>query len=226
MGSPVSLASKQPVSRRIHLECSGTRVNHSSKLGKNPCYFSAIFLAAWLSLPNAFASPDAVVVFNEVHYNPHGVSEDGEWIEVFNQMGIKTDLSGWRIDGAGYTFPLGTIIDPGSYLAVYKTPEAGELGPFTGSLSNNGETLKLINLGHRLMDELSYGDHGSWPVEADGSGATLAKRNPYTANKPAAHWTFSEQVGGTPGKANFPDANTPTNHHHDPGVCPRPGLAL
>ena len=157
----------------------------------------------------ATASPDAVVVFNELHYNPAGASEDGEWIEVFNQMGIRTDVSGWRIDGAGYTFPAGTIMDPGAYLVVYKTPPPGKLGPFTGNLSNDGETLRLINKGERLMDELSYGDNGRWPVAADGSRATLAKRDPYSANQPVAHWTFSEQLGGTPGKVNFPDADTP-----------------
>ena len=30
-------------------------------------------------------TPDCVVVFNEVHYNPAGPAEDGEWIEFFNQ---------------------------------------------------------------------------------------------------------------------------------------------
>ncbi len=67
-------------------------------------------------------SPDAVVVFNEVHYNPPGASEDGEWIELFNQMGIKTDISGWRLEGVDYTFPPGTVIDPGKYIIVAKTP--------------------------------------------------------------------------------------------------------
>ena len=47
------------------------------------------------------ASPDGVVVFNEVQYNPAGSDESGEWIELFNQMGIITDISGWRIEGIG-----------------------------------------------------------------------------------------------------------------------------
>ena len=155
------------------------------------------------------ASPDAVVVFNEIQYNPAGSSENGEWIELFNQMGIMTDVSGWRIDGAGYTFPEGTFVQPGEYIVVYKSPPAGGLGPFSGSLDNSGESLKLINRGERLMDELSYGDNGRWPVEADGSGTTLAKRKPYTANKPVENWTHSAQVGGTPGEVNFPDDDAP-----------------
>lgn len=157
----------------------------------------------------ANASPDSVVVFNEIHYNPPGSSEDGEWIEFFNQMGIKTDVSGWRIEGVDYTFPSGTIIDPGQYIVVYKTPPAGKLGPYTGNLSNNGETLRLINQSDRLMDELAYDDNQQWPIAPDGAGVTLSKIQPYMSSTPVAHWTHSEQVGGTPEKVNFPDADTP-----------------
>ena len=157
-----------------------------------------------VGLDRPASSPDAVVVFNEVNYNPAGAAEAGEWIELFNQMGIKTDVSGWRIDGVGYIFPEGTFIDPGDYLVVAKSPAPGQLGPFPGNLANGGERLRLINRGDRLMDELEYGDDGRWPAAADGSGASLAKRDPYSANLPAQNWTVSAQVGGTPGAENFP----------------------
>ena len=168
-----------------------------------------LFVLITLGRVGLAGSPDAVVVFNEVHYNPAGTAEDGEWIELFNQMGVMTDISGWRIKGIDYVFPQGTFVGPGDYIVVAKTPSAGQLGPFTGSLDNGGERLELINRGERLMDELDYGDSGRWPVEADGSGATLAKRNPYTANQPNENWTFSRQVGGTPGAINFPNDNAP-----------------
>ncbi len=172
--------------------------------------FHRLLLISLLACRFGFAgSPDAIVVFNEIQYNPAGSTEEDEWVELFNQMGIKTDISGWRIKGIDYTFPQGTIVDPGSYIVVAKNPGAGQLGPFTGSLNNAGERLELINQGDRLMDELDYNDAGRWPVEADGSGATLAKRNPYFANKPDENWSYSEQVGGTPGAMNFPDENAP-----------------
>jgi hypothetical protein len=186
----------------------GSQVNQEipeDHLMRNALIFSCAgllsVLAGW---GVAFASPDSVVVFNEIHYNPVGQSEDGEWIELFNQMGIQTDLSGWRIEGIGYTFPARSFIAPGGYLVVAKTPELGQLGPFTGSLENGGERLRLINRGERLMDELSYGDDGRWPDASDGSGVTLAKRNPYSANKPPENWTAAAQVNGTPGEENFP----------------------
>lgn len=73
-------------------------------------------LSALLTRPALRASPDAVVVFNEIQYNPPGQSESGEWIELFNQMGVISDVSGWRVDGIGYSIPDGTIIDPGDGL--------------------------------------------------------------------------------------------------------------
>ncbi len=174
--------------------------------------FPAIIPTTFLCFVGAVhASPDAVVVFNEVQYNPAGASETGEWIELFNQMGIISDISGWRIEGIGYTIPDGTIIDPGGYLVIAKSPGAGQLGPFSGSIDNSGERLRLYNQSERLMDELDFGDDGRWPAAADGSGATLAKRAPYTANKPPEDWSASAQVGGTPGGENFP-SGTP-----DPG---------
>jgi len=155
------------------------------------------------------AAPDSVVVFNEVQYNPAGTTEAGEWLEVFNQMGIKVDVSGWQIDGIGYTFPAGTILNPGSYAVVAKSPTQGQFGPFPGSLANSGERLRLVNQSGRMMDELEFTDTAPWPLAADGSGWTMAKRAPYTSSGPHANWTVSAQQGGTPGIANFPDASLP-----------------
>lgn len=153
--------------------------------------------------------PDSVVVFNEIHYNPGDASGTDEWIELFNQMGIRTDISGWRVDGIGYVIPEGTFIEPGQYLVIARNPAPGELGPFPGRLSNGGERLRLINRGDRLMDELDYRDGGRWPVEPDGSGATLAKIKPYTANQPPENWTYSRESEGTRGTRNFDSGPVP-----------------
>ena len=168
----------------------------------------ALCCLSFLSVPVS-ASPDGVVVFNEVQYNPPGAGEDGEWIELFNQMGIITDISGWRIEGIGYTFPSGTLVQPGSYVVIAKTPGAGEFGPFTGGIDNGGERLRLYNQGERLMDELDFADDDRWPAAADGSGATLAKRKPYTASGRSDRWTNSNEIAGTRGTTNFPNTGGP-----------------
>lgn len=161
-------------------------------------------------------SPDAVVTFNEIHYNPP-LTQDAEWVELHNQMAVNIDLSGWSLaDGIGYTFPAGTVIPAGGLFVVAKLPGHASLagvpnvfGPFTGNLSNGGETIDLLSPSGRLMDRLSYGDGGSWPVTPDGAGATLAKRRPGSAADNPANWRASSTAGGTPSVLNYPPDNTP-----------------
>lgn len=153
---------------------------------------------------------DSVVVFNELNYNPTGGTDD-EWIELHSQMGINTDLSGWRLDnGVEFTFPQGTIIPAGGYLIVAKDPSnpalpSGALvvGPYNGSLSNGGEQVDLLSSADRVMDEVEYEDSGEWPIAADGGGVTLAKCNPGLSSGESAHWSVSAETGGTPGAENF-----------------------
>ncbi len=176
------------------------------------------------------AGPDSVVTFSEIHYNPVGATEDGEWIEIHNQMAIRVDLSGWTLQGGvDFSFPAGTFIAGGGYLVIEKTVTTG-LGPFTGNLDNGGETIRLHDNSDRLMDELDYGDAGEWPVAADGSGVTLAKRRPGASGGDAVNWVPSIQIGGTPGAQNFPPPGLPINHvlvdvgetwrYDDSGVAP------
>lgn len=169
--------------------------------------FAALLLVG-TSCPG-LASPDSVVVFNEIQYHPADPSEAGEYLELFNQMGIKEDISGWRIDGLGYTFPPGTIVNPGGYVVLAKTPSAGQFGPFSGNLSNRSQRLRLINQSGRMMDEIAFAEDAPWPAGADGSGFTLAKITPYLDSGRPANWTASAQNGGTPGALNFPAAGSP-----------------
>ena len=161
---------------------------------------------------------DSTVVFNEVMYNPAGGDEALEWIELHNQMAVDMDISGWSIqDGVQFAFPEGTILPGRDFLVIAAAPDrlaaatgfAGALGPFAGHLSNGGEQVELYNNSRRLMDSLDYGDGDPWPAAADGSGASLAKRDADAASGPAANWTWSREPNGTPGQANFPDASEP-----------------
>jgi len=107
-------------------------------------------IAAALSLH----ARDAVVVFNEVNYHPPGGGSALEWVELHNQMSVDVDLGGWQLGGGiNFEFPGGTIIDAGGYLVIAGDPAAlqaassfsGALGPFTGSLANNGEEIILYD---------------------------------------------------------------------------------
>ena len=168
--------------------------------------------ALGLAADAAKAAPDSVVTINEVCYHPADPAPPSattapEWIELHNQMSIRVDLGGWSLrGGVAFTFPEGTVMEPGSYLLVSSLAgsPAAALGPLVGKLDNAGETVSLHSRWGRLMDRLSYADSGAWPTSPDGAGPTLAKRHSDDGSEAASSWAASSQVGGTPGALNFP----------------------
>lgn len=156
---------------------------------------------------------DSVVVFNEIMYHPVADESQLEWIELYNQMAVDVDMSGWQVRGGiEYDFPEGTVIKGGCFLVLAISPtdfqaEYGDskvYGPYSGRLSNSGEELILKSNSKRVMDTICYGTSGDWSAACDGSGASLAKKYPDSACTPVSNWRASIQVGGTPGEKNFP----------------------
>ena len=173
----------------------------------------AVFVLATFNTLRA----DTVIVFNEVMYHPATNETALEWVEFHNQMAVDVDISGWSVTGGiDYTFPSNTVMQGGSYLVLAIDPAAlaaatglaaADLhGPFLGRLSNNSDTLRLRDNSRRVRDELTYDSEGDWPVPPDGSGVSLAKHDPQRGTAQARHWTWSAQMGGTPGAVNFPGA--------------------
>src|SRR5438132_9387449 len=118
------------------------------------------------------AVADSTVVFNEIMYHPATNEPLLEWVELHNQMAVDMDLSGWSIAGGiDFKFAEGAILSGGGYLVVASSPADlmaatglnNVYGPFTGRLSNSGDTLRLLNKDQRLMDRVSYGVDGDWP---------------------------------------------------------------
>ena len=155
---------------------------------------------------------DSVMVFNEIMYHPATNETELEWVELYNPLAVDVDLSGWSISGGiQYPFSEGTLIQGRSFLVVARNPQSlgrimnvtNMVGPFTGRLSNSGDTLELRDNNSRLMDQVSYGVDEDWPVGPDGSGVSLAKKDENSASKPAVNWIMSASIGGTPGRPNF-----------------------
>jgi hypothetical protein len=170
--------------------------------------------APWLRQETA--APGSVT-FAEMLYHPPS-NGDLEWIELYNPMVLDMDLSGWSLDGGvAYTFGEGTVLAAGGFLVVAADPAlladvtgfADAVGPYNGKLSNSGERIDLRNNGGRLIDTIAYGDDDPWPVQADGSGFSLAKINPDAASDHAENWTVSTEFGGTPGESNLLDPFEP-----------------
>src|SRR5262245_58888910 len=103
-------------------------------------------------------SAPAGLVINEIMFRPSGTPEPvaQEYIELLNASDEPLDLSGARFDkGVSFTFPAGTGIAPGDFLVVaadrtnFDTahpgiPASKVFAPWTGSLSNSGETIQLV----------------------------------------------------------------------------------
>ena len=154
---------------------------------------------------------DSTVVFNEIMYHPAGASQSLEFIELYNQMAVDVDVSGWRLsNGVEFTFAEGTKVPGRGYAVIAKDPAAlfaatgvTALGAYGGELSNSGEQLALSDRNSREMDVLTYSDGDRWPVAPDGTGVSLAKINKDGASAAVENWSSSVLVGGTPGASNF-----------------------
>ena len=74
---------------------------------------------------------------------------------------------------------------------------------FEFNLSAKGEMVSLYDAGGRLVDFVEYDDGEGWPSSADGEGFSLELISPVgmDRNEPFS-WAPSEEVGGTPGRAN------------------------
>ncbi|OQB94070.1 MAG: CotH protein [Verrucomicrobia bacterium ADurb.Bin118] len=181
-------------------------------VGRPRLWVFSVMLLGLLAGGTGGVRADSVVVFNEIMYHPPSNEAALEWVELHNQMAVNVDLSRWSLSGGiDFAFPEGTVIPGQGYLVIASSPAdlmavtglTNVLGPFQGRLANNGERLELRNNNQRLMARVTYGVEGDWPVAPDGSGVSLAKRTENAASEPAANWTMSAEVGGTPGRRNF-----------------------
>ncbi len=142
--------------------------------------------------------PQDRVVINEIMYSP--LFSSAGFVEIHNtSVSNAFDMSGWRLEGAGLTFPLGTVIEPGQFMIVAQERTVfGETygvgipvtSEFPGGLDNGGETLTLIKPGtpEVVIDQVTYDDDLPWPAAADGLGSSLQLIDPAQDNNRVANW--------------------------------------
>ena len=160
------------------------------------------------------ASRASAVVISEIHYNPGDGADALEFIELTNQTPIPADLSGFSfIDGVRFTFPHPTVLAPGERLVLAADADAvsahygieGVLGNFEGRLDGSGERLTLVDQAGITVTSLRYRDRGKWPTAADGTGHSLILRDLLADSGEPENWTYSTELGGSPGLLNDPD---------------------
>ena len=168
------------------------------------------------------------VWITEINYNPHQPTdaemlvipdvqkEDFEFIEVYNANPLESiNLLGMELsNGVTFTFPEFNL-EPQSHAVVVEDIAAFELrygtsvdviGQWSGSLSDRGEAIELVDGGGNRLAEIGYDDTDPWAARADGIGATLefVEGDAFAdTTRMGKHynWQASSNVGGTPGAA-------------------------
>ncbi|MBI2949911.1 MAG: lamin tail domain-containing protein [Verrucomicrobia bacterium] len=148
-------------------------------MGFSPVGQAQVFISEIMYHPieepafNADGTP-VMDLYEEVH----------EFIELHNPGTIPVSLAGWKLSGGiEFVFPPFSIIQPGQYrvvakdkarlaaVAAYQLRESDQHGPYAGQLSNQGETIRLLNAENQTVDSVSYSTHFPWPITADALGA-------------------------------------------------------
>ncbi|HXJ76568.1 MAG TPA: immunoglobulin domain-containing protein, partial [Candidatus Dormibacteraeota bacterium] len=132
----------------------------------------------------------------------------------------------WKLTGAAYAFPAGLVLGPGElaivtsadaamFRARYAVPSrVAILGPYPGLLQDSGERLELQQPGlpdtngipYFTVDEVRYNDKAPWPPAADGSGASLQRKNPRAYGDDPANWEAASPTPGT----DYPGGQSPS----------------
>lgn len=181
---------------------------------------------------NTIAANATNLVISEIHYRPADASpaelaaglsnrDDFEFVEVMNTRTQTLNLSGVRFvrtGSAGIDFDFSDTrlrtLAPGGRLLLVRNRAAFELrhgtgladqiaGEYSGNLSNDGDTLTLLDASGEPIHAFTYNDKSPWPEGPDGGGFSLVLINPGQSPPPdhgdPFNWRASLAVGGTPG---------------------------
>ncbi|MCX8157103.1 MAG: lamin tail domain-containing protein, partial [Verrucomicrobiae bacterium] len=164
----------------------------------------AVLLAAGITISS---HADSTVVFNELASRTTTLRQY-DWVELYNQLAVDMDLSGWTIDYQ--PLPDGTVIRGRNYLVValgtnaLPVLQSAGVTNFVVLEAYLADRLTLRNNNGRVMDVFDPGSIAWWPKHPRATSFTWAKRDPEWTGQEAQNWQFSTTPQGTPGKPNFP----------------------
>ncbi len=147
------------------------------------------------------------IVINEIMFDAPSDARNSEFIELYNRGAAPVNLTGWKfVDGISYDFPVGTTINPGAHIVVAADPAfiaasypgLVALGPFSGTLSDGGELLRLEDGRRNLADQVDYLAGGDWPELADGDGSSMELKHPSMNNDFPTAWADSNETNSAP----------------------------
>lgn len=156
--------------------------------------------------------PTGQVWITEINYHSAADVAAEDWVEIHNPGQSMVVLEGWTLrDGtdANVCVLPKAALGAGAYAVLCRDPVKFQvahpgvtnvLGSFAFGLGNEGDTLTLRDARGAMIERVPYDDVTPWPLEADGTGATLQLTRPDLDHASAAAWTASAVRGGTPGR--------------------------
>jgi len=149
----------------------------------------------------------------ELALDPEFTASDFEFLELMNASAQTISLLGTRFtDGVQFVFGESApqTLGPGERLVVAANPAAlaarygavhNVVGPFSGSLDNAGELLRVVNAAGIELVAFTYDDSGDWPSRPDGLGSSLEQSDTRSDPHDGKNWRSSAEYGGSPGYA-------------------------
>lgn len=191
-------------------------VNVRARFRSSGGVWSALDEATFSTYP---AASSANLVISKIHYhpanprpfeNPTGLLTDSafEFVELLNKGSETIDIHEVSFD-RGITFSFGgsaiTTLAAGARVLVVADATAFDArygsglpvaGTFTGTLSNSGESVRIVNGSGVPICEVIYSDTAGWPESADGTGHSLVLINAAGSVANPANWRSSIGNGG------------------------------
>ncbi len=169
----------------------------------------------------ATAPASLTILINEIGWSGTAASSSDEWIELYNASNFVIDFdAGWKListDGGIDITLTGTIAD-GDYYLLERTDDntISDISAdliYSGSLSNDGEYLKLLAPDGSVVDTANN-DGGSWSAGSASPNYGSMERNGTTADKTSAWFTNTgavrngldaegNAINGTPKESNW-----------------------
>jgi hypothetical protein len=167
---------------------------------------------ATFTTPNTPTPVQQFLRISEFHYHPGPAAPDAEFVEVVNtSTSLTLDLAGVQFtSGFDFTFPAGFTLAPGARTVVvlnsaaFATAWPGNTATIAGTfsagrLSNGGERLKIDDATGSTVEDFTYDNTLPWPVQADGTGATLARVNLLAPSTDPLNWRATTATPGAAG---------------------------
>jgi|GEM_PF-828065 len=171
-------------------------------------------LRVFFTTPTPGASNDSGVLavhplINEIHNDPvDAKSQFTEFVELYNPMNAPLNVGGWSLTGGlTFTIPPGTVIPGCGHLVIAENPAhlatylnySGAIGPWSGGLRNEGDTVELRDPQLNVIDRVNYELGFPWPTVGDFPGPSMQRTHPGLDSNLGASW---RSAAPTPGADN------------------------